>query len=310
VALSWFEWPDGRPTGLIRGTQRKPGGRFSSPVTLAQAGDQVPLATALADDGRLLLVWPMPGDGGERLVYARVRAADGSLGEPELLQTVAAPRGNADVSVLQAAWTRAGERIAAWSAAPHRCFYCTREIVYAAWASPNGRFGAPKQLSASDESNDEPHLAVARSGRALLAWARADGTETPPGPEYGRSAQAGEVPSDIRFATRSRGHAFGRTRSIGESAAQPRVAMVCGDAFLAWTGGPDDEARQTIMSAFRPADLTARLVQPIPGTARSVYDLDVASRPGGQVVAAWNDGSRRDQHPPWRIMVAVRRSSR
>jgi len=147
----------------IQGRARSAGGGLGPLETFSKAGGRIP-EVAIDADGDAVIVWRR-SDGTNDLIYARIRFANGDLGETENLS--AAGR-NADLPEVGVAAD--GDAVVVWER-----FNGTINRVQARTLSAAGALGPIETLSAAGGTAGLPQVAVNADGEAVAVWGRHDG---------------------------------------------------------------------------------------------------------------------------------------
>jgi hypothetical protein len=189
--------------GRVRVALREPGGTFGAPETLPSRDAILPVV-AISARGDAVVAWAEGIEGGlpnGRLRVAR-RAAGGTFGTPE---TLARRVTTSIFDGLRAGIDAAGEAVVMYTGEGGR----GGETVRVAIGKPGVPFGASERLGQG--STEEPTLAVAADGRALVTVSGYDGLELyerPPGGEFGERMVVFEGSADnTAIALRSGGAA-------------------------------------------------------------------------------------------------------
>ena len=265
-------WPqiDADGSGAQRILIRPAGGRWEGPVTVAKPAIMHPPGLALANDGRLLLLWAGRTERrGDMAVRAIVRAPGGDLTPPDVIHTARMEVNSAWANDLTPAWTPEGERLAFWRSGTTSCPYdCGGTVTaYAAWASGK-RFAEPQVLSSAPAGL---RLVVDSSGRATAAWV-----------EFHEDASDDRDRTEIRFAQRPPGGEFSAPVELAPGAGAPQVEALGRDLFIAWHAR--SEAGWDFVGEFRPDDPGRRITEKIVSTQN---EARLASTPAHELLAAW-----------------------
>jgi hypothetical protein len=251
---------------------------WTGAVTVSGLGGHFP-AVAVDENRNALAVWVRP-DGTSvsccQRVQVRRRTPGGALDD---IQNVSA--GGRDADSPEVGVDSSGTATIAWvrfDGTSGSC--CTR--VQVRTRAAGGTLGTTLTLSPPGENSNDPQIAVAPTGAAVVAWVlENDGTSS-------------TCCARIRARVRAADGTYSSQKILspsGEPAIQPRVAIDgSGDAVVAWTRGTSPTSRvqaklllggvwtpvQTLSEAGEPAD-----------------DLDVGMSPNAHAIVGWDrpDGS-------------------
>jgi hypothetical protein len=261
-------WKDATlPYTTIFASARAPGGSFSAPQALSEAGEDASRPDVAIDaHGDAIAVW-LRSDGSHERVQAAYRAAGGSFGTPQTLSVA-----GAEAEQPRVAMNGAGEAVAVWSVSAGG-----QAEIQAATAAPGGSFGAPVDLSGLPSTVSVPQVALDSHGDAIAVWDGWDGANI-----------------RIEAAVRPAGGSFGAPQYLspaGSNADVPQVAFdSAGDALAVWRF--DGSPASTVQAAYRPAGgafgsaQTASVPGPAPAQAPQV-----AFDGSGASVVAWQQSN-------------------
>ncbi|MBN8866734.1 MAG: hypothetical protein J0H98_04210 [Solirubrobacterales bacterium] len=247
---------------IVQAATRPPGGAFGAPVNISAGGQyaQAP-QVAVAADGTATVIW-VRSNGANDIVQAATRPPGGAFGAPVDLSAA-----GQSAYIPQVAFAPDGTATAIWVRSNG-----TNNIIQAATRPPGGAFGAPVDLSATDQAAYGPHLAVAPDGTTTVVWDGTDGSNT--------IAQA---------ATRAPGGAFGTPVDLsvaGQSASSPQIAVAPdGTVTAVWVRS--DGTNLIAQAATRPPGGIFGAPVDLSAAGQSAQDPRPAAAPDGTVTVVW-----------------------
>ena len=244
----------GTDKGVIRVVQRAPGGGWGAPATLRSTSFTDP-QVAVSARGDAVLTWVEYAKGGQR---SRVRVARRPAGAPGWTVETLAPYRDVTLETVAVGMTAAGEALALLGV--ETTDHSGTGYVELAIAAPGAKFGAAQRI-AKTRFGDEPALAVAPDGRALIAVAGFN---------------------DLSVYERPPGGAFGKSVSIFDGAVSDAPVIALRDdgaAAIAWRQGPDDPLFGVLRGAPGPFGAVQKSQLEIP-RRRSSYSVSSLVSPG------------------------------
>jgi hypothetical protein len=239
-----------------------------APVELTPRADYSITGQDVAVDGseNLLVVWA-----GTSGVQARYRPAGGAWQAPAQLDACGAD--------AQVAFDGAGQATVLWLG-------CTPGFTQATTAErrQDGSWTSPVVLSTPGREVGFPHLAVARSGAAIASWGESDG-------------HVWVTQTSVRDPGSDTWTLAAQVSSVGASTDDSSAAIDDrGDAAVGFTR--EDPSGAIVWAAFRPAGGAWQRAVPLSLPGDYAFDVRVALRPDGTVVALWDEnGSGRARDP-------------
>jgi hypothetical protein len=215
----------------VQGAARAPGGAWSTPVTLSDAGDDAfEPAVAVGPDGAVTAVW---GRGSSETRIETARLVPG--GEWSAPEPVSAPGASGFGPTISIAPT--GERTVVWSSD-----VTDDGRIEAASAPPGGGFAAPVPVSDPDDRGQTVVTAIGPDGSVVAVWFNGSGANA------------------VRAAIRPAAGAWGEPQllsSPGVDAASATVAIGAdGTVVVGWEDSPpgeESEVRAVVVDhAFAP----------------------------------------------------------
>jgi PKD domain len=198
---------------IVQSSERPAGGSWGPAVDVSPEGEattepQLDVGPA----GQVVAVWTRL-EAAVGTIEASAKALGGPWPKPDDLS----PAGQ-DAEAPQVAVGPTGEAVAVWvSAAAAPTQYAQGAVL-----PPGGAWSTSTDLSAFDESAEEPHVAIGPDGTAVAVWAQKSG-----------------APAATKSSTKAPGAPWGPAVQIsgyGAGAAGPRIAFdPLGDAVAVWT---------------------------------------------------------------------------
>jgi len=270
------------------------GGRSRRVATFSAIPSDGTPDIAADDRGEVAVAWVELRAPGSSAGSYRVRLAlgreDRGFGRPQTLASAPVPRVD-DSPAVRLAYGAGGDLLVAYTTT-RRAGRSDRRFVAARVRRRGGAFGRPQVLGPRQAST-ELTAAIARAGRAVVAWGSQDGGE------------GVELPFEVRAAVRSAGRTalFGRAQLLdpGEARDRPagRIALAMsteGRATLAWSNARGRTFPLTYPVRTASTGRTGGF-RPVAQLADNGGVRDVAVAADGSTLVAWSPYDPEEERP-------------
>lgn len=268
-------WVGIRPERIEVST-RRPGGGWSTPISLKSTRGEVEGPVLAVSAGKAVVVWSetIHADLSEaRVIMAATRLGGKRWGEPRNISAEKRWREEPEGSEPQVAISRRGKVTVVWTATDER--HLATYFVRSATQSATGtRWAAPVGIRGSYEG-ENPQVGITSTGETVAIW----------GASYDEESAIG-VSSRPKNGPWKGG---GRLATPG-AFAEPLLAITSkGEAVAAWVKEPEDAFGATVQVATRPAGGKWK----VKTLAPKQYGVapEIVTEPGGRATVLWVKGA-------------------